>query len=66
VARTGVVPPVDEPTRDRDRADLARRDVGLLVLPTGQRRVTELRTTLDTLIGSGRQIGDAWLWAAPR
>lgn len=65
VAETGVIPPIDEGTRQQARADLDywKADcVALAAVPNSD----ALRQTIDQLIGPGTTIRDTWTWKITR
>lgn len=61
VARTGMVPAIDDTTRAHMRADLAHWNVRCVVLTAHPQREA-LRSTVDGLLGPGTPMADAIIW----
>ncbi|HZN19285.1 MAG TPA: hypothetical protein VFB84_14080 [Micromonosporaceae bacterium] len=57
--RPGVVGEAD---RAAARAELARREVAILVMSPQQVNGQAIRATLDALVGPGRLVDDLWVW----
>jgi hypothetical protein len=61
VARTGQVPAVGDGERDQARKDLAFWNASCVALADGPNE-EQLRTTLEALLGPGRQLAGTWAW----
>ncbi|HET8658326.1 MAG TPA: hypothetical protein VFM55_04915 [Micromonosporaceae bacterium] len=53
---------VGGPQRALAQAELAWREVAIVVMPPEQLNADAVRTTLDRLVGPGRFIGGVWVW----
>jgi hypothetical protein len=64
-SRTGVPITVAEDDRARILGELRERRVSSIVLPASQSQAEVTRTTLDGLLGPGRNVDDVWVWRVP-
>ncbi|HET6212543.1 MAG TPA: hypothetical protein VFE14_06690, partial [Micromonosporaceae bacterium] len=61
VARTGQLPEIGDAEREQARRDLEFWQASCVALSAGPYE-TELRTTLEALLGPGRQVAGTWTW----
>jgi hypothetical protein len=62
VARTGVVPNIDNKTRDQAHADIRYWKASCVALAAQTCNLEPLRETLELLFGPGTVIQDTWTW----
>jgi hypothetical protein len=64
VAQTGEVPVISDQIRDQARRDLDYWGASCIALARGPNE-GPLRTTLEQLLGPGRNIAGTWTWQPP-
>jgi hypothetical protein len=62
VAKTGVVPLINDTHRQRARQDLTFWNASCVVLTDDAPHHDSLRTTLEDLLGPATRVADAWTW----
>ncbi|MEO3923570.1 hypothetical protein ABGB07_06880 [Micromonosporaceae bacterium B7E4] len=62
VSKNGSVPVINQEQRDQARRDIEFWGASCVVLADDAPYVTSLRTTLESLLGPGTRMADAWTW----
>jgi hypothetical protein len=62
VSRTGQAPPIDGGHRQQARADLVFWNASCVVLADDAPNAEALRGTVESLLGPGARVADAWAW----
>ncbi|MGI5147654.1 hypothetical protein ACQEVC_14960 [Plantactinospora sp. CA-294935] len=62
VSKNGSVPVINQEQRDQARRDIEFWGASCVVLADDAPYVASLRTTLESLLGPGTRVADAWTW----